>query len=61
MGPGDQFEEGQELGIGVPGIAGVGGDFAGGNLKGGEQAGGAIADVIVGLLFGYWPLSLADY
>jgi hypothetical protein len=52
MGFGDQLQERQELGVGVPRIAGVGGDLAGGDLECGEQAGGAVADVIVGLLFG---------
>jgi len=45
VGPGDEFEEVQELGVGVPVVAPVG-DFAGGDLKGGEQAGGAVARVM---------------
>ena len=52
MGLGDQLEEGQELVIGVTRVAGVGGDLAGGDLQRGEQAGGAVADVVVGLLLG---------
>jgi len=50
MGLGDQLEEGQELGVGMARVAGVGGDLAGGDLQGGEQAGRAVAEVIVGLL-----------
>ena len=49
---GDEFEEGQELDMGVARVAGVGGDLAGGDFQCGEQAGGAVADVVVGLLFG---------
>ena len=52
MGFGDQLEEGQELGVGVARVAGVGGDLAGGDFQRGEQAGGAVADVVVGLLLG---------
>jgi len=52
MGFGDQLEERQELGVGVPRVAGVGGDLAGGDLECGEQAGGAVADVVVSLLLG---------
>jgi hypothetical protein len=52
MGLGDQLEERQKLGVGVPGVAGVGADFAGGDLQCGEQAGCTVADVIMGLLFG---------
>ena len=37
MGFGDQLQERQELGVGVPRVAGVGGDLAGGDLKCGEQ------------------------
>jgi hypothetical protein len=51
VGAGDLFEEGEELGMGVPVAAVLGGDFAGGDLQCGEQGGGAIADVVVaGLL-----------
>ena len=52
MGLGDQLEKGQELDVGVTRVAGVGGDLAGGDLQRGEQAGGAVADVVVGLLLG---------
>ena len=52
MGLGDQFEEGEELDVSVARVAGVGGDLAGGDLQRGEQAGGAVADVVVGLLLG---------
>ena len=52
MGLGDQLEKGQELDVGVTRVAGVGGDLAGGDLQRGEQAGGAVANVIVGLLLG---------
>ena len=52
MGLGDQLEEGQELDVGVARVAGVGGDLAGGDFQRGEQAGGAVADVVVGLLLG---------
>jgi len=47
VGAGDLFEEGEELGMGVPVAAVLGGDFAGGDLQRGEQGGGAIADVVV--------------
>jgi hypothetical protein len=51
VGAGDLFEEGEELGMGVPGAAVLGGDLAGGDLQRGEQGGGAVADVVVaGLL-----------
>jgi hypothetical protein len=36
----------------VPGLAGVG-DLPGGHLQGGEQRGGAVPDVVMGLLLGY--------
>ena len=49
---GDEFEESEELDVGVARVAGVGGDLAGGDFERGEQAGGAVADVIVGLLLG---------
>jgi hypothetical protein len=49
VGAGDLFEERQELGVGVPVVAGVG-DLAGGDLQGREQGGGAVPDVVVGLL-----------
>ena len=52
VGLGDQLEKGQELDVGVTRVAGVGGDLAGGDLQRGEQAGGAVANVIVGLLLG---------
>lgn len=52
VGFGDQLEKGQELGVGVTRVAGVGGDLAGGDFQRGEQAGGAVADVVVGLLLG---------
>ena len=48
----DEFEEGQELDVGVARVAGVGGDLAGGDFQRSEQAGGAVADVVVGLLLG---------
>lgn len=38
--------------MGVARVAGIGGDLPGGDLQGSEQAGGAVADVVVGLLFG---------
>jgi hypothetical protein len=41
---GDEFEEGEELDVGVAWVAGVGGDFAGGDVQRGEQAGGAVVD-----------------
>jgi hypothetical protein len=46
-GRGDQLEEGQELAVAMPRLAGVG-DAAGGHLQGGEQGGGAVAEVVVG-------------
>jgi len=49
VGLGDELEERQELGVGVPLVAGVG-DPAGGDFQGGEQGGGAVALVVVGLL-----------
>ena len=49
---GDAFEEGEDFDVGVARVAGVGGDFSGGDLECGEQAGGAVADVVVGLLRG---------
>ncbi len=48
VGPGDELEEVQELGVGMPVVAPVS-DLAGGDLKGGEQARGAVALVVVGL------------
>jgi hypothetical protein len=51
VGLGDQFEEGQELCVGVPLIADVG-DLAGGDLQRGEEAGGAVPDVVAGGLLG---------
>ena len=38
--------------MGVVRVAGVGGDLAGADLECGEQAGGAVADVVVGQLSG---------
>ena len=52
MGFGDRLQERQELVVGVTRIAGIRGDLAGGDLQRGEQAGGAVADVVVGLLLG---------
>ena len=49
VGLGDLLEEAQELLVAVPRVAGVG-DLAGGDLQRGEQGGGAVADVVVGLL-----------
>jgi hypothetical protein len=51
IGAGNLFEERQELGVGVPVVAGVG-DPAGCDSQGREQGGGAAADVVVGLPFG---------
>jgi hypothetical protein len=50
VGPGDQAQEGQELLVPVPGVAGAG-HLAGGGLQRGEQAGGAVPDVVVAALF----------
>jgi len=44
---GDELEEGEELLVAVPVVAGVG-HPAGGHLQGGEQGGGAVTDVVVG-------------
>ena len=51
VGLGDLLEEGQELGVGVPLVAGIG-DLAGGDLQGREQAGSAVPDVVAGGLLG---------
>ena len=48
---GDEFEEVQELRVGVALIAGVG-HLPGGDLERGEQAGGAVPDVVVGSFSG---------
>src|SRR5215213_3349661 len=45
----DAFEEGEELDVAVPRVAGVGADLAGRNLQRGEQGGGAVANVVMGL------------
>jgi hypothetical protein len=47
VGRGDLLQERQELGVAVPGVAGVG-HLAGGDLQGGEQRGRAVAEVVVG-------------
>jgi hypothetical protein len=43
----DELEEPQELLVSVPAV-GLGDDGAAGEIEGGEQAGGAVADVVVG-------------
>lgn len=50
-GLGDQFEKRQELGVGVARVAGIGNDLAGGDVQVVEQVVGAVADVVMGLLF----------
>ena len=45
----DLLEELEELLVAVPRVAGVG-DSPGSNLQGREQGGGAVTDVVVGLL-----------
>ena len=47
VGLGDQLEEGQELAVAMPRLAGVG-DAAGGHLQGREQRGGAVVQVVMG-------------
>jgi hypothetical protein len=49
VGLGDLLEELEELGVAVPRVAGVG-HLAGGDLQGGEQGGGAVPDIVMGLL-----------
>lgn len=49
VGLGDEFEEVQELGVGVSLVAGVG-DLSGGYLHGREQRCGAVADIVAGRL-----------
>jgi hypothetical protein len=49
VGPGDELEEVQELGVGVALVAAVG-HRAGGDLQGGEQRRRPVALVVVGLL-----------
>ena len=51
VGPGQVFQEAQELLVAVPVLADPG-DLAGGDLERGEQGGGAVADVVVGALLG---------
>ena len=51
VGSGDEFQEVQELGVGVLVVTAVG-DLPGSDLEGGEQAGRAVAGVVVSLLGG---------
>ena len=47
----DRFEEGEELAVAVPVVAGVGGDLSGGDLERGEQGRGAVPAVVVSTAF----------
>jgi hypothetical protein len=47
----DLPQEPQELLVAVPGVTGVG-DLAGSDLQAREQRGGAVPDIVVGLLLG---------
>jgi hypothetical protein len=50
VGAGDLFQEGQELLVAMPGLAGAG-HGAGGDLQGGEQGGGAVPHIVVAAAF----------
>src|SRR2546430_4118707 len=52
VGLGYLLEEGQELAVAVPWVAGIRGDPPGGDLQGSEQGGGAVTLVVVGTALG---------
>ena len=51
IGPSDELEEGQELGVSMP-VKPAAGDLAGGDLQGGEQASDAVPDIVMGAPLG---------